>query len=298
MFEGFTVKTSKIGHTNTSDLFRGDGYLGSYKSIQDLMLDLSLKWGATEFVDSRLWSFNPIQIPKYRGVFRRWFEPIDFGERLITFSNSLTEIINYLVEQDDFCRKNEKYFSSQGTGIHRFDPQSRTYTFWKGGEDDISELTDLIIEVKQSDEVKPNPIVRATREKTKFEVFISKKTADYPLAKKLYDFLVERGISVFLSEKSLPSIGGAEYMKEIDDALESSRHLIVVGSSIDNISSSWVEAEWRLFINEKRSGRKNGNVVTMVSGNLTPQDIPMSLRYYEVMTFNDDSMKKLLNYLR
>ncbi len=298
MNESYEVRSSKIGHTSTSDLFKNGEYLGSYKSIQDLLLDLNLKWGYEEFVGSKIWSFNPEQIPKYRGVFRRLFDPIDFGERLVTFSNSLTEIINFLVEQDDFCHNNSTYFSAQGTGIHRYDTNSNTYKYWKGGPDDISELTDLIIEVKQSEESKPNPIIKEIKAKSSFDVFISKKSSDYPLAKDIYEFLASNGLNIFLSEESLPNIGGAEYMKEIDEALESSQHLIVVGSSLENISSSWVEAEWRVFINEKRAGRKRGNVITMITDNLTPQVLPMSLRYYEVMTINNDSKMNILNYLK
>ena len=257
-----------------------------------------MKWGSADFIASAMWSFNPEQIPEYRCVFRRLFEPIDFGERLVTFSNSLTEIINYLVEQDDFCRKNSTYFSAQGTGIHRYDQKINKYKFWKGGEDDISGLTDLIIEVKQSEESKPNPILKEIKVKSKFDVFISKKSSDYPIAKEIYEFLTISGLCVFLSEESLPNIGGAEYMKAIDEALESSQHLIVIGSSLQNISSIWVEAEWRVFINEKRAGRKNGNIITMITDNLSPEVLPMSLRYYEVMTINEDSKKKILNYLR
>jgi len=165
MFEEFTVRGSIGGFANTTDLLRGDEYLGSYKSIQHLMLDLSLRWGQTEFIGSKLWSFTPEQIPKYRGVFRRWFEPIDFGERLVTFSNSLTEIINFLADYDDFCSKNEKYFSNQGTGIHVWDPVNKTYELWENAPttiNGISGITDLNVQVKQSDEVKSNLIDRET----------------------------------------------------------------------------------------------------------------------------------------
>jgi hypothetical protein len=49
-------------------------------------------------------------------------------------------------------------------------------------------------------------------------------------------------ILVFL-EKSFPLIGGTEVKKEIYDALESSRRLIVLDRNIDNVLSIWVEAE-------------------------------------------------------
>lgn len=141
-----------------------------------------------------------------------------------------------------------------------------------------------------------NPV--EIKSKKSFHIFISKKSSDYQIAKEIYDFLEKNGFSVFLSEESLPNIGGTEYMKEIDEALESSQHLIVMGSSLENITSSWVEAEWRVFINEKRAGRKKGNVITIVTDNLTPKDLPMSLRYYEVMVFNNSTKDKILRYLK
>lgn len=52
-------------------------------------------------------------------------------------------------------------------------------------------------------------------------------------------------------------------MGEIDLALDSARHLVVVTNCVDNVLASWVEAEWRVFINENRSGRKTGNAITL-----------------------------------
>ena len=49
-------------------------------------------------------------------------------------------------------------------------------------------------------------------------------------------------------------MGSSDYRKEIDRALDASKHMIVVTSKKEHVESSWVEAEWGLFINEKRSG--------------------------------------------
>jgi hypothetical protein len=70
-----------------------------------------------------------------------------------------------------------------------------------------------------------------------------------------------------------------------------------VGSSIENINASWVEAEWRVFINEKRSGRKTGNIVTVFSGDLTYERLPISLRYYEALPFTPEAFEKIRNYV-
>ena len=63
------------------------------------------------------------------------------------------------------------------------------------------------------------------------------------------------------------------------------------------LESPWVEAEWGFFINEKRSGRKSGNLVTVVTEGLLPKELPPSLRYYEVLSLQPDSFEKLLRYV-
>ena len=67
-------------------------------------------------------------------------------------------------------------------------------------------------------------------------------------------------------------------------------------SSRDNVESSWVEAEWGFFVNEKRSGRKDGNLLTLVVGSLGAADLPPSLRNYEVVPYGD--FERVLNYVR
>jgi hypothetical protein len=106
------------------------------------------------------------------------------------------------------------------------------------------------------------------------------------------------GIKTDEQEICLPKLGSAEYMKKIDEALDTSDHMILIGSSVEYILSSWVEAEWRVFINEKRSGRKKGNFLTIVSNNIQPTDLPISIRYYEVIPFEKDNMQRILQYFK
>jgi hypothetical protein len=129
------------------------------------------------------------------------------------------------------------------------------------------------------------------------KVFISVKSEDFPYAQQVYDFLTGQGIDVFFCRESLQTLGRSDYRHEIDHALEETDHMVVVTSRPENVRSEWVEAEWGIFINEKRSGRKKGNLVTMTAGTMQPSDLPPSLRYYEVIPFNDSGMQLLLKYM-
>ena len=130
-----------------------------------------------------------------------------------------------------------------------------------------------------------------------YDVFISAKSADYGQARQVFQFLQSRGVAVFLSDESLPELGSSDYRKEIDRALDQAEHMVVVTSSRENVEASWVEAEWGFFINEKRSGRKLGNLVILVTGQFHPRDLPPSLRYYEAMSLGPEAFEKLLRYV-
>jgi hypothetical protein len=131
-----------------------------------------------------------------------------------------------------------------------------------------------------------------------YDVFICHNNRDFSYAKEVYDFLTAHDKHVFLSEITLPTLGSCDYMKEIDFALEKAGNMIIVGSHSDHITSSWVEAEWRIFINEKRSGRKDGNVITITTEKLAIEDLPPSLRYYEVLPFSPQHFEKILRYIK
>jgi hypothetical protein len=128
-------------------------------------------------------------------------------------------------------------------------------------------------------------------------VFVSAKSEDYKYAANVYEFLKSRGVPTFFSPESLPQLKDSDYRKQIDDALDKVRHLVVVTSSRKNVTSEWVEAEWGLFINEKRSGLKRGNIITIVAGDMTPAQLPPSLRYYEVFPLCEEGLQQALKFL-
>ncbi len=128
-------------------------------------------------------------------------------------------------------------------------------------------------------------------------VFISAKSEDYPYAREIYEYLHARGIPVFFSPSSLSAMGDADYRRAIDRALEDAEHLIVVCSSRENVTSNWVEAEWGGFINERRSQRKTGNLITVLVGGMKVTDLPFSLRQFEVMDHSRENLERLLPYV-
>ena len=133
---------------------------------------------------------------------------------------------------------------------------------------------------------------------TKIDVFISRKSADDKLAKEIYDYLMSQGLTVFDSDNSLKQIGNADYIKAIDEALSNTTHMIVVGSSAENIKSSWVEAEWLFFLNRKRSGKTSGNLFTVITKDFKIEDVPPSLANYEVMPYYKKNFPIIYNYVR
>lgn len=132
---------------------------------------------------------------------------------------------------------------------------------------------------------------------TPIDVFISRKSEDAALAKQLYNFLTEKGLRTFDSDEALPKMGNTDYLEQIDKALENCLHMVVLGSSIEHIQSRWVKKEWSSFINEKLSGRKNGNLLTIITDGLLIQDLPLSLRNYQVIFFDKKNFENVAAYL-
>lgn len=130
-----------------------------------------------------------------------------------------------------------------------------------------------------------------------YDVFICHKSEDYVHARAVYDLLVGNGLSAFLSEVSLPELGKAEYQKQIDLAIESTAHLVVVASLCEYVTTAYVESEWRLFVAEKRSGRKEGNIITVLFEEASIEQLPITLRSFEAIRWSEEGKRRLLQYL-
>nr|WP_314447653.1 leucine-rich repeat protein [uncultured Lachnoanaerobaculum sp.] len=96
-----------------------------------------------------------------------------------------------------------------------------------------------------------------------YDVFISFKntdgkgnqTEDSYIAEELYKELKSRSIYTFFSNHELEH---DEWWQEICEAIEQSRILVLIGTSLDYVRAGQVKREWSLFLNLIDSGRKPG----------------------------------------
>ena len=137
----------------------------------------------------------------------------------------------------------------------------------------------------------------------KYDVFISFKrsgkngllTPDCAHARAVYEALMALGLKVFFSEESLAEEAQGNFSKSIQTALESARILILVASCREHIESRWVETEWDSFLQDLRSGNKQGEMFILNCGDLRPADLPLFLRRQQI--FPADSLDRLVKFV-
>lgn len=99
-------------------------------------------------------------------------------------------------------------------------------------------------------------IIAVSKKEKPFDIFISYKetdengnrTKDSVKAQKLYEKLTEAGYKVFFSRVTLEDKIGAEYEPYIYAALYSSKVMLTICSSKENIEAVWVKNEWSRFL--------------------------------------------------
>lgn len=99
-------------------------------------------------------------------------------------------------------------------------------------------------------------IIAVSKKEKPFDIFISCKetnqdgnrTKDSIEAQKLYEKLTAQGYKVFFSRITLEDKAGTQYEPYIYAALSSSKVMLTVCSSRENIESAWVKNEWSRFL--------------------------------------------------
>ena len=123
-----------------------------------------------------------------------------------------------------------------------------------------------------------------------YQVFISCKSSDNPLAMEVFNALNSTGLAVFYSVVTLEEKGVSIFKQAIDKALEECNILIVVGTSRSNLESRWVFYEWNTFQSDILSGNKPEGKIFVCVKDLEIKDLPPGLRSCEVF---QDSPKEL-----
>jgi hypothetical protein len=136
-----------------------------------------------------------------------------------------------------------------------------------------------------------------------YQVFISFKkshqsktlTPDAVVAEKLYKLFRDNKVGTFYSEESLAECGAGQFSRAIEKALDEAKVLVLVGSCRENIESRWVEAEWDSFLNDVRSGHKEGHLFIVNCGTMKPSELPLFLRRQQM--FREDELSRLLQFV-
>lgn len=136
-----------------------------------------------------------------------------------------------------------------------------------------------------------------------YKVFISYKrtvdgeiTKDAEIAKALYNALISAGYKTFFSEESLSVLGADRYKEMIDQVLDHCSVLVVVGTSVDNINSSWVKYEWDSFYSDILSDRKKGRMFSYVD-RINPHDLPRTLRSLQSFDCSSTPINEVVLYV-
>lgn len=132
-----------------------------------------------------------------------------------------------------------------------------------------------------------------------YNIFISCNSEDYRIGTEIYEFIVHSGFSVFLADQELRKLGNDDYGREIDSALEQATHLIVIASKIEYIeqeTSPYVYYEWHSFSEEKKCGRKKGNLITILEDSIHIAELPYALRHCQSIKLSE--YQKISNYIK
>ncbi len=136
-----------------------------------------------------------------------------------------------------------------------------------------------------------------------YDLFISFKnstelglTEDREVAGKFFEILNKNNFNVFFSNIVLSDKGIANYMLEIQNALEESKAILVIFSRVEYISQGWVAQEWMTFLNLLMKDPNRNIYIFSIKNDNTK--LPPFLRPYECFGDYTAAIKHLTNGLK
>lgn len=138
-----------------------------------------------------------------------------------------------------------------------------------------------------------------------YEVFISfkhteadgRETKDFHIASEVYEFLTARGLRVFFSSETFKRLGISEYKQKIDDILDETRVLIVVGTSREHLDAKWVRYEWDSFCSDILDGIKPDGKIFNYIDDMPLSELPRALWRCQSFERSDRSLEQLCRYV-
>lgn len=110
--------------------------------------------------------------------------------------------------------------------------------------------------------------------------FTKERTPDSLIAEEIYDSLVKEGYNVFFSKITLEGCLGQEYEPNIEYALVTSKVMLLVSTSIENIESVWVKSEWQRYLKLMLKNRGNKTLIPCYA-NFDPYDLPSEIASFQ-----------------
>ena len=150
-------------------------------------------------------------------------------------------------------------------------------------------------DAKYIDEVQKKYIKISKTEKP-YDIFISYKetetesknrTKDSLLAEEIYEALVKEGFKVFFSRITLEDKLGQDYEPNIEFALSTSKIMLLVGTTADNIRSTWVKSEWSRYLRFMQKERGKKTLIPCYLG-FDPYELPD-----EISSFQAQDLSKI-----
>ena len=145
-----------------------------------------------------------------------------------------------------------------------------------------------------------------------YDVFLSHKSYDADIAQEVYQFLKSNMREVFYDKISLPELSKAEYKNAILQALDKSKHFVVILTDIKLLEpqeemdeNDWVQREMDTFHTELFEGRKKGgNFVILVTDEVFEQlakqnkmNMDIKWRAYNLIRVRDYK-DQIMSYLK
>lgn len=147
-------------------------------------------------------------------------------------------------------------------------------------------------------------IVEVSKKEKPFDIFISYKesidgirTKDSIKAQELYEKLTNLGYKVFFSRITLEKHIGQEYEPYIYAALQSSKVMLTICSSKENVESPWVKNEWSRFLSLRQ--KDNSKMLIPLYFDMEKSELPMEFSILPSQNINDkDFESELLRGIR
>jgi len=135
-------------------------------------------------------------------------------------------------------------------------------------------------EAKTIDKIQQG-ILDISKQEKPFDVFIcyketdsyGQRTEDSAVAYDLYDKFAKEGLKVFFSRVTLEDKLGVDYEPYIFSAINSSKVMVVVGTSKENFEAPWVKNEWSRYLKLFNNGEDKLLIPTYK--NMDPYDLPI-----------------------